>query len=409
MRHRSVVGVFGFAAVAFAPALPASAAPQESESDAVALPYLGDERALTADGVLGFQVAMVGDTVLVAGFEPGELAYVFERQGDRWVEARALGDPSARQPAAAAVALSSDTAVVGTYGDDAHLVYVFSRDGDGWGEAQVLGPSDPAASDSFGGTLALSGDTLVVGADTQDENRGAAYVFVRDGATWREQQRLVVDTEADSYFGEAIAIDGDTALVAAPGSGRGRGAAYVFARTGSTWSLRQQLSGATASRFGYPLALAGDTALVGAEGEVLVYGRHGSTWSLDQEIAIGAFVTSIALDGDAALLGAGAHNPDEPSGAAYLYVRDDGRWHRAQTLTPSNGAFQYFGVTVALSDGAALVASLANVAYVYSETSAPSAGCSLAGDPGPAGSAGGLLCLASVLLVLRRRSRRSRG
>ena len=169
-----------------------------------------------------------------------------------------------------------------------------------------LTASDGAASDEFGYAVALSGDTAIVGAyaDSTDtaSQLGSAYVFVRSGGSWTQQQKLTIsDGFEGDHFGWSVAISGDTALVGAPSADIGgilnQGAAYVFVRSGGTWSLQQRLTasdGVANDEFGHSVALSGDTALVGArsadiddeanQGAVYVFVRSGGTWSLQQKL-----------------------------------------------------------------------------------------------------------------------------
>ena len=148
-----------------------------------------------------------------------------------------------------------------------------------WGGQKKLTASDGAATDSFGNSVALSGDTALVGALGGDvgafADQGSAYVFVRSGATWTQQQKLVASDGAYSdQFGVSVALSGDTALVGAPsddvGANANQGSAYVFVRNGATWAEQQKLTasdGAADDLFGIAVTLSGDTALVGAHSD----------------------------------------------------------------------------------------------------------------------------------------------
>ncbi len=140
--------------------------------------------------------------------------------------------------------------------------------------SQTTGRTD----DTLGGSVAISGDTLVVGADFarvgDHESQGAAYVFTRSGTTWTQQAKLVADDGAAfDYFGCSVALSGDTLIVGARGAhGVGenwdQGAAYVFTRSGATWTAADQAQSPTTAhrgtRFGFSVALADDTAVIGA-------------------------------------------------------------------------------------------------------------------------------------------------
>src|SRR5262249_19246971 len=123
--------------------------------------------------------------------------------------------------------------------------YVFARSGTTWSGAVRIAASDGAANDQFGNAVALSSDTIVVGAPSADAGAvldvGAAYVFVRSGATWVQQARLSAsDGLANDRFGGSVAIDGSTLVVGASGddtaAGANAGSIYVFTRSGVAWT-----------------------------------------------------------------------------------------------------------------------------------------------------------------------------
>ncbi|MHB8735809.1 MAG: FG-GAP repeat protein [Terriglobales bacterium] len=301
--------------------------------------------------------------------------------------------------------------------------YVYTRSGTTWGPPTLLTANDGAAYNRFGNAVALSGDgsTALVGASAKaiggNAFQGAAYVFTRGGMTWSQQQELTAgDGVAYDSFGRSVALSGDgtTALVGAYGKTIGantnQGAAYVFTRSGTTWSQQQELTandGAANDRFGRSVALSGDgsTALVGAyyktiytrfganvgQGAAYVFTRSGTTWSPQQELkaddgaANDRFGNAVALsvDGSTALVGARSKTIGANSyhGAAYVFTRSGTTWSQQQELTASDGAAgDYFGYAVALSGGgsAALVGAYfktigANTnqgaAYVYLQAS----------------------------------------
>lgn len=178
-----------------------------------------------------------------------------------------------------AVATSGDTALVGALHSDAisgdsGSAYVFVRSGNTWNQQVKLTPGDGAINDNFGRSLAISGDTAVIGAYNDDDNgtnSGSAYVFVRNGTTWSQQAKLTAsDGAAGDRFGVSVAVSGDTAVVGSANDdddGTNSGSAYVFVRSGTTWSQQAKLSasdGAPGDWLGYSVAISGETALVGA-------------------------------------------------------------------------------------------------------------------------------------------------
>ena len=139
-----------------------------------------------------------------------------------------------------------------------------------WTQQAELTASDGAPSDNFGYSVAVSGDTAVVGAfEFNSPAKGAAYVFVRTGVTWSQQQELTAsDAASGDWFGYSVSVSGDTAVVGAPQQvSLGKGAAYVFVRSGANFSQQQKLTasdGAAGDLFGGSVAVSGDTAVVGA-------------------------------------------------------------------------------------------------------------------------------------------------
>jgi hypothetical protein len=254
-----------------------------------------------AGDVFGFSVAISGDNAVVgaaredAGGSDAGAAYVFGRdQGgaDNWGEVKKLIASDAQSDDLfGSVAVSGDTAVVGALsedagGTDAGAAYVFQRDEGGagnWGQVKKLTASDAQADDVLGRSVAISGDTVIVGADWEDAggiNAGAAYVFGRGqgGAdNWGEVKKLTTsDAQPTDEFGYGVAINGDTVVVGArmeDAGGSDAGAAYVFGRDqggAGNWGEVKKFTASDAQAddsFGYSVALSGDTAVVGALGE----------------------------------------------------------------------------------------------------------------------------------------------
>jgi hypothetical protein len=175
------------------------------------------------------------------------------------------------------VAIDGDSAIVGAWGDDVNFdrdgsAYVFTRSGETWTQEQKLTASDGAASDFFGRTVEISGDTVFISSyldDDNGENSGSIYVFTRSGTTWTEQQKLTTsDGEAFDFFGLAIDVDGDTAVFGASGrDSNAVGKAYVYKRNGSNWTEFRKLvvsDGVTGDNFGGSVAVSGTNVIAGA-------------------------------------------------------------------------------------------------------------------------------------------------
>jgi len=281
-----------------------------------------------------------------------------------------------------------------TAAPNAGAAYVFVRSGGVWSPQAKLVAGDPQAGDGFGWSVALDGDTAVVGAHGENGYAGAAYVFVRSGGIWSQQAKLVAgDAEAYDQFGLSVALDGDTALVGANGKSSYAGAAYVFVRSGGSWSQQARLVAGDAAAddwFGHSVALDGDTVLVGAPyedegskdaGAAYVFVRNGGSWNQQAKLmALDAkpydwFGYSVALDGDTVLVGAPYEaTGGSAAGAAYVFVRGGGIWGQQDKLTAADAAAgDQFGGSVALDGDTAVVGapyedeggSVAGAAYVF--------------------------------------------
>lgn len=272
-------------------------------------------------------------------------AFVFVRSGTTWTQqARLLAsDPENNAACGGGVTLDGNTLVVGCYYKDDGMTadvgaaYVFTRSGTAWSEQAKIVPSDGIARLYFGLRLSLSGDTLAVGGTSASSTRGtgtgATYVYLRSGSSWSQQAKLVgSDIVGGELFGSSVAVAGDTLLVGAPYhqyGGKSRpGAAYVFTRSAGTWSEQQKLTTAMPIDrfyFGVAVALAGDHALVGGfYTQVNWFYRVGSAWS-EQSTAVitgeGYLGTALAVTGTASAVSAyQSYSGAEESGAVYTFA-----------------------------------------------------------------------------------------
>jgi hypothetical protein len=453
----------------------------------------------------GYSVAVAGDTVVVGalnedssttGVQAGAgtpndgatapdagAAYVFVRSGTTWsqqayLKPAAVGTWQSSDQFGISVAVSGDTVVVGAIGEDsstlgvqagagtpndvsnhdAGAAYVFARNGTTWSQQAYLKPAavgTTQARDNFGWSVAVAGDTVVVGAIAEDSSTlgvqagastpnesasaaGAAYVFVRSAGVWTQQAYLkpaaVGTSQAGDQFGYSVAVSGNTVVVGAPNedssttgvqAGAGTpnesvtnaGAAYVFVRGAGVWSQQAYLKPAAVGTtqfgdgFGLSVAVAGDTVVVGAWGEdssttgvqagagapndalgasgnsgaAGIFVRSGTTWSQEAYAKasnaptgtgyLDDFGYSVAVSGNTVVVGA----PNEDSsttgvqagagatfdesatnaGAAYVFVRSDGVWTQQAYLKPAavgtSQAGDQFGRSVAVADDTVVV------------------------------------------------------
>ena len=277
-----------------------------------------------------------------------------------------------------AVAIDEDYAIVGAVGRDVlGAAYLFKRTGTGWHQQATLTPRDPFAARFFGSAVAIEGDFAVVGASKEDPG-GVVYVYHCSQAGWTEQARLTSNNVALSdQFGASVASQGAYVVVGAPMKNAARGMVYVFMRRGSTWVEEARLEAPDAvegSRFGTSVAISGGRIIVGAPGRdadevqgagaAYLFEGEGNRWRLQAQLTVGDaapgdhFGSSVALDGDRALIGAylANHSAGDDAGAAYVYERFGTKWYQqARLASPKAAAQDLFGWSVALAGDVAVV------------------------------------------------------
>jgi len=355
----------------------------------------------------GTTIALSGDTVVMGAPSAASgkgAAYVFVRSGGGFSQQAELtaADGASGDGFGASLGLSGNTVIVGARDDDfgKGSAYVFTRSGTTWSEQQKLVAGDAALNDNFGGALAVSGDLAVVGA-YGDDNKGSAYVFARSGATWSFEQKLsAADLVAGDQFGRSLTLDGSTAVIGAYGQTFSRGAAYVFVRSGTTWSQQQKITaadGVSNDYFAAALSLSGNTLAASAiydddkgldSGSAYVFVRSGTTWSQQQKIYASDAATlddyglSVSVSGDTLVVGS-VYDDDKgfESGSAYVYTRSGTTWTELTKVTASDGAAaDNLGWSSALEGntfalGAKGASSGKGAGYVFSLLKSPGDAC----------------------------------
>jgi len=361
----------------------------------VAVAISGDTIVVGAEGESSSAAGVNGDQDDNSARQAGA-AYVFVRNGANWTQQAYLKASNAEGASPSgygdlfghSVAVSGDTVAVGSLWEGSNAtgvngdqdnegarfsgaVYVFERAGTNWTQQAYVKASNTSAGDSFGAAVSLSDETLVVGAPREDSNAngvngdqtdnaavnsGAAFVFTRSGSTWTQEAYLKASNPGGvpppfpspfpppgtgDEFGYSVSVSGDTVVVGAlyedsnasgingnqdDNSANESGAAYIFARSGTTWSQQAYLKASNAGAgdlFGISVAAAGETVVVGAH--------------LESSIATG-------VNGDQTNNGAYA------SGAAYVFVRDRATWTQQAYLKASNAGWSdRLGLAVAIS------------------------------------------------------------
>lgn len=277
------------------------------------------------------------------------------------------------------VAIDGDVAVAGApYADagaktHAGAAFVFLRANGKWRTAAKLLAPEPLSYERFGMSVAVAGDTIVVGADRSDRvayDAGAAFVFRREGDAWQHTKTLTPRTlPVRSAFGFSVAIDGTTIVVGAPGAAE----AHVFA--GNLHGVLRPPASLQYSGFGHDVAVDGDAILIGANttsdplllgGSAYVFRRRGTAWNLESELrsphdeAQARFGTAVDILGNVALVGASRATLGESTraGAAFVFEKRGSAWQHVAKLTNSPyRSDEEFGRALALLPGAAVVGS----------------------------------------------------
>jgi FG-GAP repeat len=294
--------------------------------------------------------------------------YAFVQVGTTWTQNGKLtaSDTTSADNFGTAVAINGNTALIGSpfKASQQGAVYVFVRsDSDGtWSQRAKLTLAFPTDGANFGQSVSLSGDTAVIGATN------AAYVFIRSGTSWTQQAKLVASDQPVS-FGSAVAVDGGTAVVTDTGQNSSQGAAYVFVSSGATWAQQAKLTAsdpATNDELGRSTSVSGDTVIVGAaaknsfEGAAYVFSRSGTTWTQQAKLTASDgvspdnFGAGVSVSGDLAIVGAYLKNGG--IGAAYIFVSSGGNWTQQAELTAIDPAARaIFGIAVSIDGGLAVV------------------------------------------------------
>ena len=402
--------------------------PGDSTIDKYQLSQIDTSKLTASDGLrsdeFGISVAVDGDTAVIGAYQDDHTdddgnttgnagsAYVFTKVSGVWRQVAKLtaSDGDTSDEFGYSVAVNGETVVVGAHlddhtdgdgdtDDDEGAAYVFTKPYTGWADmtqTAKLTAFGAAADDEFGFSVAVDGDTIVVGAHLDDhtdgdgdtdDDEGAAYVFTKPYNGWadsNETTKLIAsDTAADDEFGFSVAVDGDTIVVGAhqndaDQNDNDEGAAYIFTKVSGVWGQKAKFTADDAAandEFGISVAVHGDTAVIGARqgdtrnGAAYVFTKVSGAWSQKAKLiasdgaADDAFGISVAVHGETVVVGAHLENANDDdvditddvadSGAAYVFTKPgSGGWADATEtakLTASDGAASdEFGISVAV-------------------------------------------------------------
>jgi len=335
----------------------------------------------------GFSVAISGTTAIVGalGHAGGGRAYVFTKRVAVWKQTAELkgSDTVAGDWFGISVAISGTTVLVGADGHAfvAGRAYVFTKRATVWKQTAELKGADTVAGDDFGGSVAISGSTVVVGAFSRDNSAGRTYVFTKTASGWIQTAELKgFDTVAGDEFGFPVVISGTTVVVGACGHARNAGRVDVFTKTAGVWKEKAELKGSdTVGVLGYSVAISGTTVVVGAYDRAYVFTKTASGWDQVAElegsdsVRDDDFGDSVAISGTTAIVGENNY-PNYP-GRAYVFTKTASGWDQVAELEGSDSVpDDDFGDSVAISGTTAIVGADeaayrdAGRAYVFAKT-----------------------------------------
>ncbi|MHA2298512.1 MAG: GH25 family lysozyme [Candidatus Hodarchaeales archaeon] len=373
---------------------------------------------IAKDGVtrdmFGISVSVSGDIAVIgahmdddSGIDSGS-AYVFVRNGNSWTKEAKLiaNDGEDWDGFGISVSISNDTAVIGAWFDDNKTgsAYVFVRKGNIWIKEAKLVARDRAEGDRFGASVSISGDTIVIGAYTDDDagsSSGSAYVFVRSGTIWTQQAKLTASdaTEGD-FFGISVSNSENSTVIGAcydDVSGTDSGSAYVFSCNGTKWIQQAKLianDSYEGDLFGNSVSIYGDSIAIGADldddggsdsGSVYVFVYNGTTWSQQAKLIASdaeeedAFGVSVSINVDTVMVGAWQDDDaGTDSGSVYVFEWNGTIWNQETKLKGANG--EHYGFSVSFDGSTAVIGApyddhkgtLSGSAYVYGLETIPS-------------------------------------
>jgi len=350
----------------------------QDEQSSVMVGWSEMTKLLASDGAasdnFGWSVSISGEYAVVGAMSDDSgrgSAYVFKRSGTSWTQEAKLtaSDGAAGDLFGHSVSITGEYVVIGATQDDSYLgsAYVFKRSGTSWTQEAKVTASDGAAGDYFGYSVSISGEYIISGAPGDDSDSGSAYVFKRSGTSWTQEAKVTAsDGAAGDLFSFSVSINGDYTVIGAYAVNSGQGSAYVFKRSGTSWTQEAKLTasdGAAGDDFGYSVAINGDYTVIGAvfdddmgvnSGSAYVFIRTGTTWTQQAKLlasdgaANDYFGYSVSIDGGYAVIG--AYADDTSRGSAYVFKHSGTSWTQEAKLTATDGAANdHFGYTVSIS------------------------------------------------------------
>ncbi len=274
------------------------------------------------------------------------------QQGNKLVGTGNIG--SAQQGFSVSISADGNTAIVGGSADNSNIgaAWIFTRSEGVWTQQgnKLVGTGNVgAAQQGRSVSISADGNTAIVGGSADNTNQGAAWIFTRSGSTWTQQGSKLVGTgntgAAQQGISVSISADGNTAIVGGRGDNTNQGAAWIYRRSGSTWTQQGSKlvgtgnTGAAQQGVSVSISADGNTAIVGGsadntnQGAAWIFTRSGSTWTQQGSKLVGTgnsgpaqqgVSVSISADGNTAIVGGSSDNTNQ--GAAWIFTRSGGVW-----------------------------------------------------------------------------------
>lgn len=325
----------------------------------------------TQDGYFGYSVGVSGARVVIGSTTGNGEAYVYTGGGSTWTGTARFVGSSPTSDFGEAVAISGNTIVVGDqrYDNSAGRAFVYQFESGHWIRTATLKGSNTVANNEFGEAVAISGNSIVVGAPFYG-NVGRAYVFSFSGGRWKQAAILAGAVNYNDEFGQSVAISGGAVVVGDSVWDHSHGHAYVFRIVKGKWTEAADLEGPNSveyDHFGLTVAISGTTVAVAApdhaneSGLVYVFQDVAGKWHFVTDFKASNtvdddfFGETLALSGSLMVVGAegsGSH------GLAYLFSDASGRWREVKQLEPTDlETGDRFGFSVGVSGSVVAVGS----------------------------------------------------
>ncbi|MFA6100871.1 MAG: pre-peptidase C-terminal domain-containing protein [Victivallaceae bacterium] len=340
----------------------------------------------------GHNAAIYGDIIATAGIEPFH-SYIYRWDGTKWNEMKFT--PDAGEGKTAGVAVSNNTVVIGEeisrYNDDSSWdgksgnAFVYRWDGATWNEFKISSPTI-SGEDWFAQSVAITGDTVAISADSDSNCTGAAYIYQWNGVTWSNSFKLTAADKAEGDdFGYSIAAYGNTMIVGAPGDddkGEDSGSVYLYQQNGTSWNFVQKLTAsdeAASDRFGKEVAISSDLIVIGTDTDdatkgVYVYRKNGVGWDETKfnpaaETPEDDCVRKIAASGNTFVVGLYDYNAGA-FGSALVYHWNGTAWDETKLAGYYNANnYSGYGQSVSISGNTVVIGETGN------DTLGENAGC----------------------------------